>query len=170
MIAGMIQKLQECKVTKFVSLQVHTHNDGHKHHKQQQGVQVSVLKVNGKAFSKKKFTQFSSWRPFRTYKMQVVAFTKWLLSFYCMLSRFYVSCQTIPRDLHSLYIQATPLSLQWTKNFIAWIVRLLFWVREKQSTSMFVVTANLWWCYCAVDVEPSNNTTDYINMCFAIFI
>ena len=29
MIVGMLQKLQECKVTKFVSLQKHTHSNGH---------------------------------------------------------------------------------------------------------------------------------------------
>ena len=76
MIAGMVQKLQECKVTKFVSLQGHTHSDEHKHHKQQQRTQVSVLEVNGKALSKSKFTQFSSWTPFRTYETQIVAFIK----------------------------------------------------------------------------------------------
>ena len=34
MIAGMLQKMQECKVTEFVSLQMHTNSDGHKQHKQ----------------------------------------------------------------------------------------------------------------------------------------
>ena len=53
MIAGMIlQKLQECKVTKFVSLQVHIHSDGHMHDKQQQRTQVSVLETMGKHFLK----------------------------------------------------------------------------------------------------------------------
>ena len=54
-----------------------------------------------------------------------------------------------------LYIQATPLSLQWMKP-LAWIVRLLFWAGQKQSTSMSVVNANLWWCCCAMDAEPWN--------------
>ena len=37
MIRDNVQRFQECKLTKFVSLQVHTHSDGEKHHKQQKG-------------------------------------------------------------------------------------------------------------------------------------
>ena len=54
MIAVMVHNLEQRKVTKFVSLQVHTHSDGHKHHKQQKGAQVSVLEVNGKTLYKSK--------------------------------------------------------------------------------------------------------------------
>ena len=44
-------------------------------------------------------------------------------------------------------------------KFSAWIVRLLYWVREKQSTSMFVLNANLWWCCSAVDADWNWNNT-----------
>ena len=63
MIAGMVQKLQEWKVTKFVSLQVHTHTDGHKHHKQQQRAQVLVLEVDGKTLSKSKLHNLAAELP-----------------------------------------------------------------------------------------------------------
>ena len=42
MIAGMVQKLQERKMAKLYHYNFHTHSDGHKYHKQQQGAQVSV--------------------------------------------------------------------------------------------------------------------------------
>ena len=165
----MVQKLQESKLTKFVSLQVYTNSDGHKHHKQWQETQVLVLDINGKALSKNKFTQFSSWTPFRTYIMQVVAFAKWLQSSYCMFSGFYVSCQTIPGDLHVFVHAGLPYYLKNEGKTSAWIIRLLFWVGEKQSTSLPVVKANLWWWCCAVDAESWNNSS-MSTQCLTIFI
>ena len=88
--------------------------------------------------------------------MQVVAFTKWLQSSYRIFSRFYVSYQTIPGDLHVIVHTGYPTNFTMMKSS-AWIARLLFWVEEKHSTNMLVVNANLWWCCCAVDAEPWNN-------------
>ena len=63
------------------------------------------------------------------------------------------------RDLHDFvcnYIVGYPTIFKMDKILI-WIVRLLFWVVEKQSTSMSVVNTFLWWCCCAVDAKPWNN-------------
>ena len=114
----MVQKLQECKVTKFVSLQVHTHSDGHKHHKQQQGAQVSVLEVNGKESTFQiqvgTIQQLNSLQNIQDASCSIY---KWLQSSYCIFSRFQVSCQQYLEIYMFLYIQATPLSIQWMKNF-----------------------------------------------------
>ena len=44
------------------------------------------------------------------------------------------------------------------KNFRLDYKAAIFWVVEKQLTSMSVVNANHWWCCCAVDAEPWNNS------------
>ena len=119
------------------------------------------LRSQWKALFKSKFTHFSSWTPFNAYKMQVVAITKWLQSSYyvriyvfqilCILSNnsWRPACFCTYRLAHYLYNG-------WKTS--ALIVKLLFWVGEKQSTSMPVIND------CAVMLWMLNpRTTEYVN-------
>ena len=148
-----------CKNAKWLNLyhyKLHTHSDGQKHHKQQQGAQVSVWKSMRKSFPKLSSHNLAARLPSEhtrcelqhlqnNYNLPTVCF----LDFMYLVNHYQEICTF-------LYIQATPLTLQWMKTLI-WIVRLLFWAVQKQSTSMSVVNANLWQCFCTVDAEPWNS-------------
>ena len=147
--SGMVQKLQECRVTITTSCTLTV-------------MAISIVnKSTGFSFRiqwestfQSKFAQFSSWISFRDascsiYKMTTI-FLLYVFQILCILSNKAEksACFCTYRLPHYLYNG-------W--KTLAWIVRLLFWVGEKQSTSMSVVNANLWWCCGAVDAEPWNN-------------
>ena len=155
-----------CKNTKWLNLyhyRLHTHSDKHKHHKQQQEAQVSVWKSMGKSFPEISSQNLAARLPSEHTRCKLQHLQNdYNLSMVCFPDFMYLIKQY--QDICMfLYIQATPLSLQWMKT-LARIVRPLFWAGQNNQQACLLWMQIFDGAFVLWMLNPE--TAEYVNTVF----